>query len=133
MMSNTNQRPGANPVSLTNDLFEVLQEGYRVNMTGAQLLAGLGAIRTTTASAAVALGDVTVIVDATGGNNTQTLPAAASATGREFVIKKKDASANTVTVKGNGTELIDGANTKVIAAQYGTARVKSDGVQYWVQ
>src|SRR6185295_13642672 len=59
----------------------------------------------------------TVLVDASGANRTITLPAASGATRRIYVIKKTDATANTVTIDGNGSETIDGATTQVISAQ----------------
>ena len=71
-------------------------------------------------------------VDATSGAITVTLLAAATAgDGFEITIKKSDASANAVTVDGNGAETIDGAATQVISEQYGTVSLRSDGAA-WV-
>lgn len=50
-------------------------------------------------------------VDASGGAVTMTLPALASNLNKKFRVKKIDSSANAVTVKGNGSELVDFANT----------------------
>ncbi len=74
----------------------------------------------------------TVLVDAAGAARTITLPTAASAKWRKYVIKKTDASANTVTIDGDGAETIDGAATQVLAAQYDFLEIQSDGTQWWI-
>jgi hypothetical protein len=61
-----------------------------------------------------------VDVDATAGATTVTLPTAASISGREYLIRKLDASANNVTIVPNGVETINGAASYVIADQYET-------------
>ena len=79
------------------------------------------------------VGDETVIIaDATGGNITVNLPAAAGATGRLYHVKKIDASANTVTLDGDGTETIDDALTQVLTAQYESVMIFSDGSEWWI-
>ena len=70
--------------------------------------------------------------DATSGNITVTLPAAASNTGRMYRIKKTDSSSNTVTIDGNGSETIDDATTLVITAQYECISIMSDGAEWWI-
>jgi len=74
----------------------------------------------------------TVLVDASGGNVTITLPAAASYNNTVYAVKKIDASANTVTIDGNGAETIDGAATAVIAAQNAVLTIKSDATEWWI-
>jgi hypothetical protein len=69
----------------------------------------------------------TVTVDATAANRTITLPAAASCSGRTYVIKKIDVSVNTVTIDGDGSETIDGAATVVISSQYAGKTIQSTG------
>lgn len=71
-------------------------------------------------------------VDATTGNLTMTLPVAGIA-GNNYVVgfKKTDASINTVTVDGDGSELIDTALTKVLAAQNDYVLIVSNGSK-WV-
>ena len=56
-----------------------------------------------------------------------TLPTAVGNAGFPIAIKKVDATANTVTIQGNGAELIDGANTFVLSAQYESIMLVSDG------
>ena len=68
-----------------------------------------------------------------GGNRTCNLPAAAGCTGREYGIGKSDSSTNTVTVDPSGAELINGASTFVISAQYEFIRIKSDGTGWLIQ
>jgi len=69
------------------------------------------ASRTITASGAATLNDDMIRVDATAGPVAVTLPAIATAFGKDIKIKKVDSSLNPVIVAGNGSELIDFANT----------------------
>ena len=66
----------------------------------------------------------TVLVDASGGNRTITLPTGSGLDGRIYTIKKTDSSLNTVTIDGDGTETIDGATTKVLTTQYESAMIQ---------
>lgn len=76
--------------------------------------------------------DSVILCDATGGAFTITLPTAASADGYQFDIKKIDASANTVTVDGDGAETIDDSTTAVLTTQYESITVYSDGSEWWI-
>jgi hypothetical protein len=60
------------------------------------------ATRTITAAATLQVSDYTVRVDATAGNTPITLPTASACLGRIYVIKKVDATANTVTFTADG-------------------------------
>jgi hypothetical protein len=73
-----------------------------------------------------------VDVDASGAARTITLPTAVGIAGRVYIIRKLDSSANAVTIDGNGAETINGAATKVLAAQYDTATIMSDGASWIV-
>ena len=55
--------------------------------------------------------------DTTAGAITVALPAAASSTGRVYVIRKINASANALTIDPNSGELIDGGATLAVANQ----------------
>jgi hypothetical protein len=66
-------------------------------------------------------------VNANGGAVTITLPDATTCKGREYIVKKIDASANTVTLDAYSTQTIDGALTQVISTQWSTRTVVSDG------
>jgi len=90
------------------------------------------AIANKTTTYTVVLTDYTLTGDATTASFTMTLPTAASSTGKIFSFKKIDSSANTVTIKGNGAELIDGTNTKVITTQYGGFTLQSNGTVWYI-
>ena len=79
-----------------------------------------------------ALLDAGILVDATSGALIITLPEAASSTNVQFFIKKIDATGNTVTVDGNGADTIDGLATQVIASQYTTLTVYSNGTAWFI-
>jgi hypothetical protein len=74
----------------------------------------------------------TVLVDATSGNLTVTLPLAADASDRRYTVKKIDVSANTVTIDGDGAETIDGSATQVLTTQYARITVQCDGSAWWI-
>lgn len=76
--------------------------------------------------------DGTILVDATSGGITITLPSAASATESIFTIKKKDVTSNAVTVDASGAELIDGAVTYALNTQYEAIKIQSDGSAWWI-
>lgn len=76
--------------------------------------------------------DYFVAVDASGGNRTLTLPDIAAENGRVIILKKVDASANTVTLAAFAGDTIDGAASLVTAVQYDTFRVIADGVEWRV-
>lgn len=62
----------------------------------------------------------TVLVDATAGPVTITLPLSTSTNtnGRIYIVKKVDSSPNAVTVARSGSELIDGAVSFALTVQY---------------
>jgi hypothetical protein len=74
------------------------------------------------------INDCFIEVDATSGNIIITLPTAVGNDGRILFVKKIDSSSNTVTVKGNGSQLIDGSNTIVLSTQYASCEVFSNNV-----
>lgn len=63
-----------------------------------------------------------VLVDATGGNVTITLPALAGAQGARFEFVRIDATANTVTIARFGADTIDGGGTQLQLAGFGRMR-----------
>lgn len=69
-------------------------------------------------------------VDASAASKTVVLPPVASCVGRVYVVKKSDNSANTVTLDGDGSELIDSAGTLVIATQNDAYSIMSDGIKW---
>ena len=58
---------------------------------------------------------------------TITLPAAATNTGRIYVIKKVDSTANIVTIDANASETIDGSLTTTLTTQYQRITIQSNG------
>ena len=66
---------------------------------------------------------------ATSANYTVTLPTAASAAGKILGIRIDPSSTYLVTIAGNGAELIDGQNTRIMWAKE-VAELKSDGTSW---
>lgn len=96
-------------------------------------LGGLGgAIRSVSANTTLTVNDFVVNVDATGASRTITLPTAASSTNVIYCVRKTDASGNTVTIDGDGSETIDGATTVVISTQWDRRCIISDGTSWSV-
>jgi hypothetical protein len=91
-----------------------------------------GAVATFTTTSSLGVADSVALADATGGAFTITLPAAASAPRRRYVVKKIDASANVVTIQGNGAETIDGLNTQTLALQYDSLEVVCNGTAWFI-
>lgn len=83
-----------------------------------QLASGRINIVSKAAAYTLANGDDVLLADATAGAFTVTLPLVALYTGKVFTVKKIDASGNAVTIDGAGSETIDGATTRALAAQY---------------
>jgi hypothetical protein len=77
---------------------------------------GVMAIRVVTTNSTLdATTDTFISVNASGGNIVITLPTAgACSDGKFYYIKKKDSTANTVTIVGSGVETIDGASSVVL-------------------
>ena len=75
--------------------------------------------------------DRVLLVDATGGVRTATLPSPTKY-GEPYTVKKVDASGNAVIVSQYNTDTIDGAATVALAGQYDYVTVKSDGTNWWI-
>ncbi|UBF23337.1 hypothetical protein M1M40_gp59 [Halorubrum tailed virus 29] len=72
-----------------------------------------------------------VLVDASGGPVTVTLPAPESAA--SVVVKKIDASGNAVTIATPGGETIDGDSERTLTATTQPSReIMSDGTNYFI-
>jgi hypothetical protein len=76
-----------------------------------------------------ALGDAGVIADASSGDVTVNLPAAAGSAGATVMVYKTGAS-GTVTVDAASTELIDEAETKTLTADGDCALLQCDGAAW---
>lgn len=86
----------------------------------------------TTTATLTAASESTQLANAASGAIVVNLPAAASAAGQVFNIKKIDSSANTVTIDPNGAETIDGAATSVLTAQYQSLQIQSNGSAWYI-
>jgi len=73
-----------------------------------------------------------IIVNASSGNITITLPQVTSYRGKFLRIKKIDSSANTVTIDAYESELIDGEQTYVLENQFSAVTILSDGNEWRV-
>ena len=82
-------------------------------------------IRAITASESVTIFDHILEINATAGNVTVTLPSTANnrSLNKQYVFKRMDATANTVTIDGAGAETIDGSATKSLTTQYETITI----------
>lgn len=92
----------------------------------------LRSVRTITASGAALSTDYTILVDASGGAVTVTLPAVSASSGLFLTTKAIDISGGVVTIDGAGAETIDGATTQVISAQYDSLTIHCDGTEWWI-
>jgi hypothetical protein len=121
--------------TMTNDLFlttstsDFIGVGLAAPTSSFDMSASVasGAITTVTGNTTLNTTHHTVLVDATSGNITITLPSVSSITRREYIIKKIDASTNTVTVDANSTQVIDGALTQVLRTQWQGIQIKNTG------
>lgn len=96
---------------------------------------GLAVKRVATAVDYTALtSDVYIGVTNTAAARTITLYAASGNSGKVLVIKDESggAATNSITVDANAAELIDGAATKVINANYGSISLVCDGANWYV-
>lgn len=91
------------------------------------VIAGKKPFREVSANYTADATDYLILVDATGGARTITLPKAETWAGFPLVVKKVDSSANAVTIDGNGSETIDGATTYALSEQYDSIEILSDG------
>ncbi len=90
------------------------------------------ALRSITSARTLDATDYTILGDATGAAFTVTLPAVASNAGRVYIVKKIDASANSLTIDGNASETIDGAATLDLTAQWAHVMIQSSGTAWSV-
>lgn len=86
---------------------------------------------TKTANYTITTSDSGIVADATSGALTITLPTASGATQR-YVVKKKDSSANKVTLATTSSQTIDGSTTKTLSLQNDSVEVGSDGSNWYV-
>ena len=80
----------------------------------------------------------TILVDATSGPITITLPSAATGyksgtigSSIQYTIQKIDNSANAVTIATGGSDVLNGATTQTITVQYQARQIQSAGGNVW--
>jgi len=73
-----------------------------------------------------------VLVDASSGNKTITLPDASTCSGRQYIIKKIDSSSNSVVITPQSGQTIDGQASISINMQYAIVRVVSNGSNWFI-
>lgn len=113
----------------STDILDRAAADARYSATGTS---ALYATRATSSTGNVLSSDYFIAVDATAANRTLTLPDIGSEGGRVIVVKKVDASANSVTLAGFGTDTIDGAASVSTAVQYESFTVIADGTEWRV-
>ncbi len=91
---------------------------------------GLGNVTTKTANYTASSTDYMILVNASGGNVTITLPSAIDLYRREYVVKKIDSSPNIVYV--TSVVNIDNVSSYEIESHNVAIKLKSDDVQWWV-
>ncbi len=92
---------------------------------------GTLAVVTKSGSYGATTSDNVILVNASGGAVTITLP---TATGnkRQYTVKKIDSSANAVTLATTASQTIDGVASAVIEIQYASISVVSDGSNWFI-
>ena len=76
--------------------------------------------------------DSTVLCDATSAAFTVTLPTAVSATGKTYVVKKIDSSANAITIATTSSQTIDTISTQTLGIQNAWLVMQSDGSNWQI-
>ena len=90
------------------------------------------AVSTKFGSYSVLTSDCFLAADCTSGNIVFTMPPSSGNTGRIWYFKKIDASANTLTVIGSGSDTIDGGTLVFTAQNLSAAFIANGSTGYWV-
>lgn len=103
------------------------------NVGGQQQLANNNKIVLVTANYTISDAgvDEVVLVDASAGAVTVTLPHSTAITGYRVHIEKVDGSVNAVTIAAQGGDNIEGVGTMTLSAQYQSRVLVSDGANSW--
>ena len=103
--------------------------------TAATGIAGSGSVLpliTITTDTTLTLSNVVVLCDADAGSILVTLPTTAGDAGRNYYLKKIDATVNLVTVSGINSETIDGGILAVLTVQYEAITTVTDGTSWFI-
>ena len=112
----------------------VVAANFEIGVTNAIIINPIVGIATKTSAYTLTVKDRVILVNATSGAVTITLPVPATFTGTIFNIKKIDSSVNTVTVDsagGNGGGLVDGG-ASITLNQNDCIQAVSDGTNWYV-
>lgn len=104
-----------------------VQNADSVNFTGR---VRLGGIQSKSANYTLTATDCTILATGGAGGITLTLPAANSSSNL-IIIKKVDAAVGVITIGRAGSDVIDGATSITLTAQYETCILLSDGAGNW--
>ena len=109
------------------------------NLTATSTVASFSAVSTSglsagyvakTAAYTATSTDYTIAASASGGAFSVTLPTSVGITGKVYVVKKMDSTANVVTVATTSSQTIDGATTRALSLQYDGITVQADGANW---
>ena len=102
-----------------------------VGLTAANA-ASFGVVRSVSASTTILTGDYAILANSTAAFINVSLPAAATATGRIYFVKRVNAGANNVVISPVGAEGIDGAQFHTLTAQYQRVEFISSGTTWFI-
>jgi len=126
-MANRITAPTGNPVGIV----AYAESGaLRVRTTAGTIQTVAGDVVAKSANYTATTADSVILGTGGVGGITITLPAAVQ--GSRYTVKKVDSGAGAVTIATTSSQVIDGATTKVLSAQWSYARVVSDGVAWFV-
>lgn len=77
-------------------------------------------------------GKLIIYASAVSSPFTVTMEASARTQGYEVNVIKTDSSTNAVTIKGSGSETINGSNTRLLSTQFETIKLNSTGTQLFI-
>ena len=89
-------------------------------------------VRTLTSSYAIVEGDAIILVNATSGEITLTLPSAAGLEGYHFIIKKIDSTVNAVIIAALSDQTLDGETSQSIGVQHDSITTVSDNNNWFI-
>lgn len=134
-----------NTGSLSTALYPNYSTGGNLFIGGAALQAGesYGSWTTITSDATLSAGYgfTTILIDATAGNITITLPVSSTvsngsggslSTGILYKFKRIDNSGNTVTIQTQGSDLIDGNSSLTMPTQWLIQHLQAAGTDRWI-
>jgi hypothetical protein len=84
-------------------------------------------VRSVTANYQATVSDSVIVADAADGGFTVTLPPVTGLAGKQYTIKKADASTAVVKVAAQGSQQIDGSSAQSLTASYARLTVVCDG------